>query len=81
MICVQRRRGHRTGRPGEFGWQYFSDDTAVRDASVLRGHSVRALYLAAGAVDVAVETGDAELLAAVARQFDQTWARLRRRME
>lgn len=70
-----RRRGHRTLRPGEFGWQYFSDDDAVRDASVLRGHSVRALYLAAGAVDVAVELDDADLLAAVVRQFDQTLAR------
>jgi DUF1680 family protein len=47
-----------------------------------RGHdslpehgSGRALSLAAGAVDVAVETGDTELLAAVRRQFDRTLAR------
>ena len=42
---------------------------------MLRGHAVRALYLAGGAVDVAVETGDDELLAAVAAQFDRTLAR------
>ena len=42
---------------------------------MLRGHAVRALYLAAGAVDVAVETGDDELLEAVAAQFDRTLAR------
>ena len=33
--------------------------------TILRGHAVRANYLAAGAVDVAVDTGDAELLDAL----------------
>ena len=42
---------------------------------MLRGHAVRAVYLAAGATDVAVETGDAELLAAVERQWTNTVAR------
>ncbi|NUT52449.1 MAG: glycoside hydrolase family 127 protein [Saccharothrix sp.] len=69
------RRGHRTLPRHHFGWRYFSDDEPVRGATVLRGHAVRALYLAAGAVDVAVETGDDELLAAVAAQFDRTVAR------
>jgi uncharacterized protein len=41
---------------------------------VLRGHAVRALYLACGAVDVAVETGDNELLEAVAAQWRNTVA-------
>ncbi|GAA1672665.1 glycoside hydrolase family 127 protein [Glycomyces endophyticus] len=54
---------------------YYQDDTPVRDAEVLRGHAVRALYLAAGAVDVAVETGDRELLDAVRAQWDRTLAR------
>src|SRR5690606_12668605 len=45
----------------EFGRSYYQDDVPVREASVLRGHSVRANYLSAAAVDVAVETGDAEL--------------------
>ena len=35
----------------------------------MRGHAVRALYLAAGALDVATETGDEELAAAVQRQW------------
>lgn len=69
------RRGHRTLPPHHFGWSYYSDDIPVRDATVLRGHAVRSLYLACGAVDVAVETGDTELLAAVAAQFDRTLAR------
>lgn len=69
------RRGRRTLPPHQFGWEYFSDDLPVRQARVLRGHAVRALYLAAGAVDVAVETGDDELLQTVADQFDRTLAR------
>ncbi|WP_158848801.1 glycoside hydrolase family 127 protein [Saccharothrix deserti] len=69
------RRGHRTLPPHHFGWSYFSDDEPVRQSTVLHGHAVRALYLAAGAVDVAVETGDDELLRKVAAQFDRTLAR------
>ena len=70
-----RRRGLRTLPPHQFGWTYFSDDSPIRLATVFRGHAVRALYLAAGAVDVAVETGDDELLQAIAEQFDRTLAR------
>ncbi|MGZ0069658.1 glycoside hydrolase family 127 protein [Microbacterium arborescens] len=52
--------------------EYFQDDTPVRAASVLRGHAVRALYLSAGAVDVAVETGDTDLLDALREQWRRT---------
>ncbi|MEU7658024.1 glycoside hydrolase family 127 protein [Streptomyces lincolnensis] len=69
------RRGHGTLADPEFGRAYYQDDLPVRQATVLRGHAVRALYLAAGAVDVAVETGDEELLAAVVRQWERTVAR------
>ncbi|MFC8198570.1 glycoside hydrolase family 127 protein [Streptomyces sp. NPDC057298] len=69
------RRGHGTLADGEFGRVYYQDDLPVRRATVLRGHAVRALYLAAGAVDVAVETGDEELLAAVVRQWEAGVAR------
>ncbi|MFE3602834.1 glycoside hydrolase family 127 protein [Streptomyces sp. NPDC059142] len=69
------RRGHGTLPEGEFGRAYHQDDLPVREAGVLRGHAVRALYLAAGAVDVAVETGDEALLAAVVRQWEATVAR------
>jgi len=47
----------------------------VRAATVLRGHAVRAGYLSAGAVDVAVEQGDDELLQALATQWTNTVAR------
>ncbi|WP_426518306.1 glycoside hydrolase family 127 protein [Diaminobutyricibacter sp. McL0618] len=70
------RRGHRTLRTTLFqGSDYFLDDTPVREAGVLRGHAVRALYLASAAVDVATEFGDDELLDAVKRQWDNTVAR------
>ncbi|WP_432968720.1 glycoside hydrolase family 127 protein [Dactylosporangium sp. CA-233914] len=69
------RRGRRSLPEHEFGWKYFQDDTPLRESAVFAGHAVRALYLAHGAVDVAVETGDDDLLGAVVRQFDRTLAR------
>ncbi|MET3449885.1 beta-L-arabinofuranosidase domain-containing protein [Curtobacterium sp. 1544] len=48
---------------------YFSDRVPSRQATTVEGHAVRAVYLAAGAVDVAIETGDTELLTASERQF------------
>ena len=46
-----------------FGPAYYQDHVPVREATEVTGHVVRQLYLLAGVVDVAVETGDAELLA------------------
>jgi DUF1680 family protein len=69
------RRGRGQLADVALGRAYFQDDIPVRHARVLRGHAVRALYLAAGAVDVAVETGDDELLEAVIAQWDATVAR------
>lgn len=65
------RRGYGTLADIEFGRSYFQDDVPVRKADVLRGHAVRALYLAAGAIDVAVEEGDSELFSAVERQYQR----------
>ncbi|HWU47634.1 MAG TPA: beta-L-arabinofuranosidase domain-containing protein [Humibacter sp.] len=70
------RRGHRTLATTLFqGHEYFLDDMPVRDATVLRGHAVRALYLASGAVDLAADDGDGVLLAAVQEQWRNTVAR------
>ncbi|CAM3629479.1 glycoside hydrolase family 127 protein [Occultella aeris] len=66
-------RGHGTlTDPTWQGWTsvYFSDRIPVRDTVYPEGHAVRAVYLAAGATDVAVETGDHELFAAMRRQWD-----------
>jgi uncharacterized protein len=68
------RRGQATLPDVELGRAYFQDDVPVRERSALAGHAVRALYLACGAVDVAVETGDDKLLAAVVRQWERTVA-------
>ncbi|MGH9213591.1 MAG: glycoside hydrolase family 127 protein [Acidimicrobiales bacterium] len=72
-LFVERR-----GRPAladvEFGRAYFQDDMPVRAARAFRGHAVRALYLASGVVDVAVETGDQELLDIVGDQWARTVA-------
>ncbi|MBW9092146.1 glycoside hydrolase family 127 protein [Microbacterium jejuense] len=69
------RHGHGTLRDIEWGRSYFQDDVPVRDAVALRGHAVRANYLASGAADVAVDTGDDELLGALRRQWERTVAR------
>ena len=49
---------------------YYQDHVPVRDADEVTGHAVRQVYLAAGAVDVAVETGDTKLLKAAERLWE-----------
>jgi uncharacterized protein len=69
------RRGHGRLSDVEYGREYFQDELPVRQATVLRGHAVRANYLAAGAADVAVELKDASLLDAVRTQWTNTVTR------
>ncbi len=69
------RRGHQTLADIHWGRSYFQDDVPVRDQVAFTGHAVRALYLAAAAVDVAVETGDESLLQAIIAQWERTVAR------
>jgi DUF1680 family protein len=73
-LFVQRRG---TGTLGihRFGQEYFQDDIPVRLATTMRGHAVRALYLASGALDVATETGDEGLSDAVREQWANGVAR------
>ena len=59
---VEQRGYGRIGDSG-FGSRYLQDHQPVRESTAIVGHAVRALYLEAGVVDVAVETGDTELLA------------------
>jgi DUF1680 family protein len=62
-------RGH--GLIERYGHEptYFSDRVPVRRQTTVEGHAVRAVYLAAGAADVAIETGDTGLLDALRTQF------------
>jgi DUF1680 family protein len=68
------RRGY--GRLADIGLgrAYYQDDLPVRERQVFAGHAVREFYFACGAVDVAVETGDDGLLAAVLGQWERTVA-------
>lgn len=67
------RRGHRTLGSGAFGSSYYLDQGPVREATAVTGHVVRQLYLLCGVTDVAIETGDAGLLAAVQRLWDDAF--------
>ncbi len=69
------RRGHQTLADIHWGRSYFQDDVPVREQVAFTGHAVRALYLAAAAVDVAVETGDERLLESIIGQWERTVAR------
>ncbi|MFC4243959.1 glycoside hydrolase family 127 protein [Gryllotalpicola reticulitermitis] len=62
-------RGH--GLTTRYGGNatYLSDRVPVRAATTVEGHAVRAVYLTAGATDVAVETGDTELIETLGRQY------------
>jgi DUF1680 family protein len=64
------QRGKGLLREGRFGAGYWQDRLPVRDAPTVSGHSVRQLYLDCGVVDLAVETGDDELLEAAIRRWD-----------
>jgi uncharacterized protein len=64
------RRGHGTLGPVEFGPSYFQDRVPVRDQTAVEGHAVRALYLNAGVTDLYLETGEAALLEAMERQWE-----------
>jgi len=47
---------------GEYDGTYFQDHAPLRDQETVEGHAVRAMYLYTGAADVALETGDDELV-------------------
>ena len=62
-------RGHGLLGIGRLGSAYWQDHAPVRDATTVAGHAVRQLYLDSGAVDVATELGDRQLLDAVVRRW------------
>jgi DUF1680 family protein len=64
------RRGHGLLGASRFGARYWQDHEPVRTAKEPAGHSVRQVYLDCGVVDVAVETGDRELLNAAIERWD-----------
>ena len=63
------RRGRGLLAQSRFGDSYWQDHEPVRTAAEPVGHAVRQVYLDCGVVDVAVETGDRELLESVLRRW------------
>ena len=63
------RRGHAALSWHMFGPSYFQDDVPFEEATSIRGHAVRALYLLAGATDLYTETGRPRLLTSILAQW------------
>ncbi|MGW1547735.1 glycoside hydrolase family 127 protein [Streptomyces sp. NPDC002346] len=64
------RRGHGNLRHSIFPPQYFQDHLPFRDLPTVTGHAVRMAYLAAGATDLYLETGDRTLFETLDRLWD-----------
>ncbi|MET9310364.1 beta-L-arabinofuranosidase domain-containing protein [Kribbella sp. NPDC003505] len=64
------RRGRGNLKHTIFPGEYFQDHVPFRELPSVTGHAVRMAYLAAGAADVHLETGDPTLLAALERLWD-----------
>ena len=64
------RRGHGILGPCRYSARFWQDHETVRTALAPAGHAVRQIYLDCGVVDVAVETGDRELLQSAIRRWE-----------
>ncbi|TCO52156.1 hypothetical protein EV646_1011153 [Kribbella antiqua] len=64
------RRGQGKLKHTIFPAEYFQDNAPFRELASVTGHAVRMAYLAAGAADVHLETGDPTLLQALERLWD-----------
>ncbi|WP_344235820.1 glycoside hydrolase family 127 protein [Kribbella hippodromi] len=64
------RRGQGKLEHTIFPGEYFQDHVPFRELPSVTGHAVRMAYLAAGATDVYLETGDTTLLTALERLWD-----------
>lgn len=66
FLIDQRGQGKMRGL-GWIGPEYHQDRVPLREATVIEGHAVRAMYLMAGATDLYLETGEQALLDALLR--------------
>ena len=64
------QRGHGLAGNSGMGHRYLQDHVPVLASDTEVGHVVRALYLEAGVMDVAAETGDRALLESSVRRWD-----------
>ena len=58
-----------------FGAEYYQDEQPALEATKMRGHAVRALYLNQGITDLYLETGDPTMLDAMRTQWDDLISR------
>lgn len=65
----ERGKGVMRGLGQWSGPTYHQDRVPVRQASIVEGHAVRAMYLAAGVTDLYLETGEQALFDALLRQW------------
>lgn len=65
-----RERGDDPAKFWATTYRYCQADEPIREQTMAVGHSVRACYLYAGVADVALETGDAQLLDVSRRLWD-----------
>jgi len=68
------RRGRGLLGSCRYGARFWQDHEPVRSALEPAGHAVRQMYLDCGVVDVAVETGDQDLLDSALRRWDSMLA-------
>ena len=54
----------------ELGYKYWQAHLPVREQTTAEGHSVRAMYLYAGAADIARETQERELFEVLRKLWD-----------
>ncbi|MDP3951697.1 glycoside hydrolase family 127 protein [Microbacterium sp.] len=65
-----RRRGGGFLGGVMFGAVYYQDEKPALEATTMRGHAVRALYLSQGITDLYLETGDSRMLDTMRAQWD-----------
>ncbi|GAA2937701.1 glycoside hydrolase family 127 protein [Microbacterium luteolum] len=65
-----RRRGAGFLGGVTFGAAYYQDEQPALQATTMRGHAVRALYLNQGITDLYLETGDPAMLDTIRTQWD-----------
>ncbi|WP_077037064.1 glycoside hydrolase family 127 protein [Pelomonas sp. KK5] len=68
-------RGRGLLHGGRFGIDYFQDEQPFMAMTSLAGHAVRAVYMACGIADLALDEGDAAALA----QLERLWTEMTRR--
>jgi DUF1680 family protein len=74
-LFIDRRGRNRMRGHAGYGAEYHQDHVPVRMADEVTGHAVRQLYLAAGATDLYMETGDVALLEAMHRLWQDMTTR------